>query len=173
MDRRAFVLGVLAAATAMSVHAQALPPAGVTTPEQIVRWIYAEAVKKDKEGSQRGGTIFNNDKPSRLLFSRAFMREWDASQARIKKSGDMGLDFDPVSNSQDPSIGKTDIRVESSTTVKATVAAIFGSLEQPKEKPQTVRYDFIREGDTWKIDDIRGAVERDGWSLRKLMKEWK
>lgn len=179
MNRRRF-MAMLATTTLAGlafvgpVYAQASPPASVQTPEQIVRWIYAEAVKKDRHGSQNGGTIFGtgNRGPIRRLFSAGFLREWDAAQARLKKSGDMGLDFDPVSNSQDPSIGKTEFRVETNTDARVTVAAIFGSLEDAKAAPQTVRYDFLREGNAWKIDNLRGNVEADPWDLRKIMKEW-
>ena len=175
MNRRVFLLSAAFAASALvPAFAQSpVPPAGYTTPEAIVRWIYIQAVKPEKDGSQTGGTIFNKGGPSRRLFSSAFMRDWNVGQARIKKSGEMGLDFDPVSNSQDPAIGKVDIRVESETGGKATVAATFGSLHEPKAKPTTVRYDFIRDDAGWRIDDIRGSVEKDPWSMRQIMKEWK
>ncbi len=179
MDRRTFFVTMALSALAPGVvHAQtrapAGPPANAQTPEQIVRWIYAEAVKRDSSGGQNGGTIFGGAKgPIRRLFSTAFLREWDAAQARIKKSGDMGLDFDPVSNSQDPAIGRVTYTVESTSADKSTVGATFGSLHEPKAKPQTIRYDFVREGGAWKIDNIRGNVENDSWSMRELMKEWK
>ena len=179
MDRRTFfVVAALAALIPAVAHAQtrtpAGPPASVQTPEQIVRWIYAEAVKKDSSGGQNGGTIFGGDKgPIRRLFSAGFLREWDAAQVRIKKSGDIGLDFDPVSNSQDPAIGRVTYTVESTSADRSTVGATFGSLHDPKAKPQTIRYEFVREGSAWKIDNIRGSVENDPWSMRELMKEWK
>ena len=175
MDRRAFLLSAAFAVLTLApaIAQSPIPPAASNTPEAIVRWIYVQATKLDKDGQQSGGTIFSKGGPSVRLFSSAFMREWNAAQARLKKSGDMGLDFDPVSNSQDPSIGKTDIRIESSSDAKATVAVTFGSLHEPKAKPVTVRYDFIRSDAGWRIDDIRGAVEADPWSLRALMKEWK
>ena len=179
MDRRTFfVAAALAALLPGFAPAQtrtpAGPPASVQTPEQIVRWIYAEAVKKDSSGGQNGGTIFGGDKgPIRRLFSAGFLREWDAAQVRIKKSGDIGLDFDPVSNSQDPAIGRVTYTVESTSADRSAVGATFGSLHDPKAKPQTIRYDFVREGSAWKIDNIRGSVENDPWSMRELMKEWK
>lgn len=175
MDRRAFLLTAAFAVSAFSpAMAQSpIPPAHIQTPEAIVRWIYIQATNRDKDGQQNGGTIFGKGGPSVRLFSSAFMREWNAAQARLKKSGDMGLDFDPVSNSQDPAIGKTDIRLESKSEDRTTIAVTFGSLHDPRAKPQTVRYDFVRTEAGWKIDNIRGAVENDPWSLRALMKEWK
>ena len=175
MDRRKFMkltFSGLASSAAWPALAQT-NKARMETPEDIVRWIYAEAVKKEKDGSQKGGTIFGGKGPIRRLFSVAFLREWDAAQARIKKSGDLGLDFDPVSNSQDPSIGKVEFKIENESAGKTRVAATFGSLEDPKAAPQTVRYDCVREGNAWKLDDIAGSVEQDPWSLRGLMKEWK
>ena len=174
MNRRTFLISAVALGLSpLPVFAQSGPPASVQTPEQIVRWIYAEAVKKDSNGGQNGGTIFGGTKgPIRRLFSASFLREWDAAQKRIAKSGDIGLDFDPVSNSQDPAIGKLEFKVESSSADKATVGATFGSLHEPAAKPQTVRYDFVLEGKVWKIDNIRGAADNDPWNFREIMKEW-
>ncbi len=149
------------------------PPDSAQSPEEIVRWIYAEAVKPDgSSGGQKGGTIFGRTGPIRRMFSGAFLREWDLMQVRIKKSGDSGLDFDPVSNSQDPQIARVSIVVERTGPSKSTVAATFGSSQSPKAAPRTVRYDFVLEAQRWKIDDIRGRVERDPWSLRALLKSW-
>ncbi len=36
----------------------------------------------------------------------------------------------------------------------------------------TVRYDFVREGNLWKIDNIRGAVEKTPWSVREMLTEF-
>jgi hypothetical protein len=38
-----------------------------------------------------------------------------------------------------------------------------------KPVDQVVRYDFIREANTWKIDDIKSASDGEAWSIRKML----
>jgi hypothetical protein len=54
----------------------------------------------------------------------------------------------------------------------ATIAAtITGSQPRTKSADETVRYDFVRDGDKWKIDDIRGADDGAPWSIRGMLEE--
>jgi hypothetical protein len=41
----------------------------------------------------------------------------------------------------------------------------------PSAKPagKTIRYDFVREGDRWKIDEIKGAIDGEAGSLRAII----
>ncbi|MET3907240.1 hypothetical protein ABID59_001571 [Bradyrhizobium sp. S3.3.6] len=32
---------------------------------------------------------------------------------------------------------------------------------------ETMRYDFVREAASWKIDDIKGSSDGEAWSIRK------
>jgi hypothetical protein len=43
--------------------------------------------------------------------------------------------------------------------------------EKPRANPDddVVRYDFVRDGGHWKIDDIRGATDGKPWSVRGLL----
>ena len=52
------------------------------------------------------------------------------------------------------------------TPTKAVVSANFLNFKEPT----TVTYDFIREQGAWKIDDIKGAVEKQPWSVRQIVK---
>jgi hypothetical protein len=35
----------------------------------------------------------------------------------------------------------------------------------------SIRYDFVRDGAQWKIDDIRGAEDSKPWSIREMLNE--
>jgi hypothetical protein len=51
------------------------------------------------------------------------------------------------------------------------IAVIFTGGNAPPRKPEdrTVRYDFVRETDNWKIDDIKGASDGVPWSIREML----
>jgi hypothetical protein len=44
----------------------------------------------------------------------------------------------------------------------------------PPAKPadRTIRYDFVREAGGWKIDEIKGAVDGETWSLRAIIADF-
>ncbi len=90
--------------------------------------------------------------------SKSLVALW-AKADKQEKPGEMGaIEFDPITNSQDPHVRFFDVKTEKQDDTTATVAASFGV--QRKEPPLVVRYDFVREGNQWKIDDIRGEVEK-------------
>ena len=47
-----------------------------------------------------------------------------------------------------------------------SVAAAFTSYDEKN----IVRYDFLKDGTAWKIDDMRGESGTDKWSLREIIK---
>jgi len=45
-------------------------------------------------------------------------------------------------------------------------------LPSPTEATdQIVHYDFVRDGDKWKIDDIKGSDDGTAWSVRGMLEE--
>jgi hypothetical protein len=54
---------------------------------------------------------------------------------------------------------------------KATVAATMVSGHGPRKTSDddVVRYDFVREANAWKIDDIKGKMDAEPWSVRDLL----
>jgi hypothetical protein len=55
-------------------------------------------------------------------------------------------------------------------TDKATIAVtITGHRNDRKPADLIVRYDFVREAGSWRIDDIRGASDGEAWSIRKML----
>ncbi|MET4800723.1 protein-tyrosine-phosphatase [Bradyrhizobium sp. LB11.1] len=47
--------------------------------------------------------------------------------------------------------------------------AITGHRNDHKPADQIVRYDFVREANSWKIDDIKGSSDGEAWSIRKML----
>ena len=87
---------------------------------------------------------------------------------RLTPKGDEGpLGFDPVTNSQDPSVLHLSIDVESADAANTIVAASFDGESDPKRN--LVRYIFVREDGAWRLDDMRGEEGDDKWDLREVM----
>ena len=86
--------------------------------------------------------------------------------------GDVGpVDFDPVTNAQDPDVATFKVKQEMLEYDRATIAATFTGHRVPRKRTEddTVRYDFVRDGGAWKIDDIKGTVDGQPWSVRTLL----
>ena len=82
-------------------------------------------------------------------------------------AGDVpNIDFDVVSDSQDPDVHDLKITTESESAGKAEVVAEFTSHE---DKERTVlRYELVREDDAWKIDDV-AASGKNHWRVSEII----
>ncbi|MDF2116720.1 hypothetical protein PY365_14130 [Roseiarcaceae bacterium H3SJ34-1] len=162
MNRRSFCLTLAASLSASPLLAQA--PAK-ETPVQIVTLIYKQSA--GKSGKYDVPSAFSSRAIRSRYFSKAFLGDVNRAEALSKKLDEPILDFDPVTNSQEPSVNKLQITSESEDDNAAVVAATFYSFEDPK--PMVVRYLFIREGSGWRLDDMTGAHDADKWELRKML----
>ena len=143
--------------------------AQVTSPDPsaIVTAIYRRAAKGKGDS---GGQFLWADKAARpKFFSNAMVALW--AQAEAKTEGDGGpIDFDPVTNSQDPNLKSFKVAAEKQTATTATASAtMLGGWPRKFSADETVHYDFVREGGQWKIDDIRGAMDGTPWSVREML----
>ncbi|HWG05232.1 MAG TPA: hypothetical protein VG271_09500 [Beijerinckiaceae bacterium] len=167
MNRRIF-LGTTLATTILSILAVPAPgaaPAPPATPLQIVQKIYA--VSAGKDGKYHGVSAFENKSIRKLYFSASLLAAIDKGEAYSKKHNEPVIDFDPVLNTQeDPQVKGLDIKVEAETPATSVIAAAFTSYDEKN----IVRYDFIKDGTAWKIDDMRGESGTDKWSLRDVIK---
>jgi hypothetical protein len=115
-------------------------------------------------GSTFANPAFATDDPVAIV---------NAIYARVAKGKGDGdpLGFDPVTNSQDPDVKSFKVVVEKAGADKATVAVTLTAHHSPRKNraDDVVRYDFVREGGGWKIDDFRGAVDGKPWSVRQLL----
>ncbi|UZE47100.1 DUF3828 domain-containing protein [Rhodopseudomonas sp. P2A-2r] len=167
LARRAFVVAALALLATPSAHAAPV----ANDPLAIVNAIYARVTAG--KGDEGGGFV-TLEKPARAKYlSKSLAALWNKAEARTPK-GEVGpVDFDPVTNSQNPDVKSFTATAEKLDAALATVAVALtsSSAQEPRKHAEdnTIRYDFVRDGGHWKIDDIRGAVDGEAWSVRQLL----
>jgi hypothetical protein len=142
----------------------ALAAPGANDPLAIVNAIYTRVVSGNGD---LGGAFMLNEKPK--YFSKSLIRLWAKSD--IRSAGEQGpLDFDPATNSQDPSVKSFTATAEK---IDGGAATIVVKLRRDHEVPRkhaeddVLQYDFVRDGGHWKIDDIRGTTDARPWSMRE------
>src|SRR5512140_2136722 len=147
ITRRALTLtGV--AAFAVSPFALAAPP---SDPVAILNAIYARAARGKGDGG--GAFIIENKAAKAKYLSKALVALWAKADAHTPK-GDVGpIDFDPVTNSQEPDVKTFSVVAEKLEADKAVIAVTLTGRGAPREKPadNTVRYTFVRDDGQWKI----------------------
>lgn len=148
MKRRMFILTLLAGSCALPAMAEEQSPK-----DQVVE-IYRIAA--GPKGDYLSPSAFD-DKRVRKHFTKSLLNAEKAMDLRSKKLNEPILDFDPVTNSQEPSVLNLSIAVESAEAAKTIVAASFDRESRPLGN--VVRYIFVREGGAWKLDDMRGRRE--------------
>jgi len=138
-------------------------------PAGIITAIYTRAAKGNGDGG--GAFIIENKAAKAKYLSKSLVELWAKADAHTPK-GDIGpVDFDPVTNSQEPDIKSFKVVLEKTEADKAVIAVTFTGRNAPLRKPpdRTVRYNFVREADAWKIDDINGASDGEPWSIREML----
>ncbi len=166
LTRRNFVVAALLASIS-AAHAQT-SAAAADDPQAILNAIYTRAAKGKGNG---GGDFIIESKAAKAKYlSKSLVALWAKADAHTPK-GDVGpVDFDPVTNSQDPDVKSFKIDPEKREADKATIAVtIIGHRNDRKPGDEVLRYDFVREANSWKIDDIRGAADGEAWSIRRIL----
>ncbi|MDA9437387.1 DUF3828 domain-containing protein [Bradyrhizobium sp. CCBAU 51627] len=164
LTRRSLIAASLFVATTPA-FAQAL--AG-NDPITILTAIYTRAAKGKGDG---GAAFVTENKAAKAKYlSRALVALWARADAHTPK-GDVGpIDFDPVTNAQEPDVKSFKVDAETMEADKATLAVtITGHRNERKPADQIVHYDFVREAGGWKIDDIKGSSDGEAWSVRKML----
>ena len=146
---------LLAAAAAVPMAARA---AGESSPADVTTAIYH--IYAGPKGDYQTGNL--DDKRVAVYLSKSLRAALKAMDARSKKLNEPILDFDPVTDSQDPEVEKLTIAPEGDAAATATFFS--GDVKH------VVRYSFVREGDAWKVDDISGGGGGDAWDLRDVIK---
>lgn len=159
---------LVAAALFATVNAATAQAPSANDPVAILNAIYTRAAKGKGDG---GGAFIIETKAAKAKYlSKSLVALWAKADAHTPK-GDVGpVDFDPVTNSQDPDVKSFKIDAEKLEADKATIAVtITGHRNDRKPGDQIVRYEFAREAGSWKIDDIKGASDGEAWSIRKML----
>jgi hypothetical protein len=161
LNRRTLLIATIALALPASSRAQTAASAG--DPTALLTRLYVQS-------TPAGGDFVNGSKSRAKYLTKSFAALWTKAEAKVPDGVEPPVDFDPVSNSQDPDIKSYAIAVEKQDAASATLAVtLTGS--QPREKPDdsVIRYDLVRDGVQWRIDDIRGSIDGEPWSIRKLL----
>lgn len=164
LSRRSFIAVSLLAGIRPAL-AQTPAPAD---PIAILTAIYTRAAKGKGDG---GAAFVTENKAAKAKYlSKALVSLWAKADAHTPK-GDVGpIDFDPVTNSQEPDVKSFKVDAEKTEADKAALAVtITGHGNDRKPADQIVRYDFVREANSWKIDDIKGSSDGETWSIRKML----
>jgi hypothetical protein len=163
ITRRALVLtGATVLAAAVSCPVPAAPPSP-NDPVAIINAIYA------RDGG--GAFIIENQAAKAKYLSKALIELWAKADAHTPK-GDVGpVDFDPVTNSQEPNVKSFKLVPEKLEADKAVVAVTISGrgAPRPKSVDNTIRYNLVRDDGQWKIDDIGGASDGEAWSIRSML----
>jgi hypothetical protein len=138
-------------------------------PPGIINSIYTRVTKGN--GDSGGAFVTQGNAARAKYLSKSLVTLWAKADAHTTE-GDIVIDFDPITNSQDPSVKSFAVTPEKLDNGIATIAVKMttGYAKQSDNPADTVvRYDFVRDGGHWKIDDIRGAVDGKPWSVRALL----
>jgi hypothetical protein len=169
ITRRAFVLTAAAGLLAAAARPTLAEPDSPSDPRAIVDAIYTRAARGKGDGG--GGFLTANKSARARNLSQSLATLWLRADAHTPK-GDVGpIDFDPVTNSQEPDVKSFAMATDSFSSERATIAVtIVGhNPARAKSADAIVRYDFVRDGPQWKIDDIRGASDGKVWSIRSML----
>jgi len=137
----------------------------LVAPIDIVKSFYDGSNKPDWESPFFSGVVRGR------YFSKSLRTAIDRAERKAK--GEEWIDFDPISNSQDPGIYDLSISLIADAPDKKTVRASFRYEQDPKSAHFDVFYDFVLEGTAWKVSDIRGQSSDEGpkqWSVRQMLK---
>jgi Protein of unknown function (DUF3828) len=165
--RTLFLTGLLVGGIMRGAGAAQSSP---NAPVAIINTIYTRAAKGKGDG---GGTfIIENDAAKAKYLSKSLVGLWARADAHTPK-GDVGpIDFDPVTNSQDPDVKSFKVIADKLETDKAVIAVtISGRTARAKPSDDIVRYNFVRDDGNWKIDDISGTMDGEAWSVRDILAE--
>jgi uncharacterized protein DUF3828 len=169
ITRRSLVLtSLLIAAEAPLARAE---PVASDDPVAIVTAIYTRAAKGKGDGG--GAFVIENKAAKAKYLSKSLVALWTKADALTPK-GDVGpVDFDPVTNSQEPNVRSFKVDAEKLDAAKALIAVTIAGHNTPARKPadQVIRYDFVRETGGWKIDDIKGSSDGAAWSIRSMLSD--
>ena len=170
LTRRTLVLtGLIGILAASDQHSARAEPPSANDPAAIVNAIYTRAAKGKGDGG--GGFVIENKAAKAKYLSKSLIELWAKADAHTPK-GDVGpVDFDPVTNSQEPDVKSFKVDAEKLDAGKAIIAVTITGRNTPPRKgaDQVVRYEFVREADKWKIDDIKGASDGEPWSIRAML----
>ena len=170
ITRRALISTAMTGLLTSAIARPALAEPPSPDPVAILTAIYTRAAKGKGDGG--GAFVIENKAAKAKYLSKSLIALWAKADAHTPK-GDVGpVDFDPVTNSQDPDVKSFKVTADKLEADKAAVAVTMTG-RSPRKSPadDVVHYDFVREGGGWKIDDIKGSADGEAWSIRGMLEE--
>jgi hypothetical protein len=150
MLRRTLVLGALALVAALPASRLALAQAA-GKPSDVVKRIYTFSA--GKTGAWDTPSAYFDAGMRKATFTRAFTAAIEEEDGLL--NGDIGaIDFDPISNSQDPAVQNLVITDVETGPSAARVEARFRMGADASAPQGLVSYRLIIEGGQWRVDDI-------------------
>ncbi len=146
---------LLAAAAAVPMAARA---AGESSPADVTTAIYR--IYAGPKGDYQTGNL--DDKRVAVYLSKSLRAALKAMDARSRKLDEPILDFDPVTDSQDPQVET--LSIAAAGDAAATATFFSGDVKH------VIRYSFVREDGEWKVDDIAGGAGDETFDLRDIIK---
>jgi hypothetical protein len=174
ITRRHFALACLLTAPmagAFVPRARAAQPSPAPNdPVAILTAIYTRVAKG--KGNSGGGFVIEDKAAKAKYLSKSLIDLWARADANTKK-GDAGpIDFDPVTNSDEPDVKSFKVAAEKLEADSAQIAVtLTGRMARAKASDDVVRYKFVREDGKWKIDDISGTLDGEAWSIRDILSD--
>ena len=103
--------------------------------------------------------------------TRGLAALWDRAEDRARRSGDVAIDFDVVTNSQGAELKSYALAITRRDATHATVAATIDPGDWLRRSPRenVVTFALARQGGRWRIDDVSGTAEPNAWALRELL----
>jgi hypothetical protein len=156
--RRAF----LASGVGLILSGSVAFAAGARDPLATIQAIYRLAVR-----GKGPSWIDKGDRPRDL--STSLVALWAKTDLKLVAGDEGPVDFDLVADTNGLTLTGFSAKTEKQTADAATVAVTLAYKEKnPRPEPLVVRYDLVREGGQWKIDEIRSS----NWSARGMLNDF-
>jgi hypothetical protein len=145
-------------------------PGASEDPVAILNGIYTRAAKGKGDGG--AGFVIENKAAKAKYLSKSLIDLWARADDNTPKEDVPPIDFDPLTNSQEPDVKSFSVVTEKLEADTAVITVtISGRMPRAKPSDHIIRYNYVREDGKWKIDDISGTIDGEAWSLRDILKE--
>ena len=145
-------------------------PGAPEDPVAILNGIYTRAAKGKGDGG--AGFVIENKAAKAKYLSKSLIDLWARADDNTPKEDVPPIDFDPLTNSQEPDVKSFSVVTEKLEADTAVITVtISGRMPRAKPSDNIIRYNYVREDGKWKIDDISSTLDGEAWSIRDLLSE--
>jgi hypothetical protein len=166
------VLLALCAVAALSAPAAAAPKGA--DPVMTVAAIY-EQVLQQGEGRSGGQFLWVLPADRRAWMTASLVALWARADRRSPGGDQDPIPFDPVTNSQAPCLKDARVapvppaRGASKSRARVTVALTACAGPRAIPSDDLLTYELRRENRAWRVDEIKGTIDGQPWSVRAML----